>query len=117
MDERPHVQFVMGVRNAMPADEQLLDILLNETRRILPQATWTAAGIGPNQAQVMEWVLARGGDGVCTGLEDNIRISKGRFASSNAELVKRAIDAISRHNARPARPQEARSTLHLDPVA
>ena len=47
MDERPHVQFVMGVQNAMPADERLLDILLEETRRVLPHATWTAAGIGP----------------------------------------------------------------------
>ena len=47
MDERPHVQFVMGVQNAMPADEHLLDILLEETRRVMPQATWTAAGIGP----------------------------------------------------------------------
>src|ERR671938_804575 len=51
MDERHHVQFVMGVQNAMPADERLLDILLEETRRVLPQATWTAAGIGPNQAR------------------------------------------------------------------
>lgn len=51
MDARPHVQFVIGVLNAMPADERLLDILLNETRRILPQATWTAAGIGANQAR------------------------------------------------------------------
>src|SRR3954470_20609174 len=74
MDERPHVQFVMGVQNAMPADEHLLDILLSELRRVLPHATWTAAGIGPNQSRVMEWVLARGGDGVRTGLEDNIRV-------------------------------------------
>ena len=108
IDERPHVQFVMGVRNALPADERLLDILLDESRRILPQTTWTAAGIGANQAQVMEWVLARGGDGVRTGLEDSIRISKDRLASGNAELVKRAVDAISRHDARPATPQEAR---------
>lgn len=116
IDERPHVQFVMGVRNALPADERLLDILLDESRRILPQATWTAAGIGANQARVMEWVLARGGDGVRTGLEDNIRISKDRLASGNAELVKRAVDAISRHDARPATPQEARVALHLNPV-
>src|SRR2546423_12257723 len=32
MDESPHVQFVMGVQNALPADERLLDILLDETR-------------------------------------------------------------------------------------
>src|SRR5215203_4143684 len=92
IDARPHVQFVMGVQNALPPDEHLLDILLAETRRILPQATWTAAGIGPNQAKVMEWVLARGGDGVRTGLEDNIRITKDRLARSNAELVRVAAD-------------------------
>ena len=113
MDERPHVQFVMGVQNAMPADERLLDILLEETRRVLPHATWTAAGIGPNQARVMEWVLARGGDGVRTGLEDNIRITKDRLANSNAELVQIAAEAISRHDGRPATPQEARSMLGL----
>ena len=73
MDERPHVQVVMGVKNALPAEEHLLDLMLGEIRRLLPQATWTAAGIGVNQARVMEWVLARGGDGVRTGLEDNIR--------------------------------------------
>ena len=32
--------------NAMPCEEPLLDILLAETRRVLPRATWTAAGIG-----------------------------------------------------------------------
>src|SRR5215210_4773960 len=68
MDERPHVQFVMSVQNAMPADEHLLDILLEEMRRTLPYATWTAAGIGPNQAEVMGWALDRGADAVRTGL-------------------------------------------------
>src|SRR5215207_8904671 len=94
IDARPHVQFVMGVQNAMPADERLLDILLDETRRILPQATWTAAGIGPNQARVMDWALARGADAVRTGLEDNIRISKDRLAKSNAELVQVAAKCL-----------------------
>jgi len=117
MDERPHVQFVMGVQNAMPADERLLDILLEETRRVLPQATWTAAGIGVNQARVMEWVLSRGGDGVRTGLEDNIRISKDRLAASNAELAGLAAEAIARHGGRPATPAEARRALYLRPVA
>jgi 3-keto-5-aminohexanoate cleavage enzyme len=65
----------------------------------------------------MEWVLARGGDGVRTGLEDNIRIPRDRLASSNAELVKLAVDAIGRYSARPATPQEARLVLHLNPVA
>jgi uncharacterized protein (DUF849 family) len=113
MDERPHVQFVMGVKNAMPAEEHLLDILLAELRRVLPKATWTAAGIGANQARVMEWALARGADGVRTGLEDNIRVSKDRLASSNAELVTLAAETMARHGRRPASPAEARSMLGI----
>jgi uncharacterized protein (DUF849 family) len=117
MNDRPHVQFVMGVKNAMPAEEPLLDILLAETRRVLPNATWTAAGIGMNQARVMEWALQRGADAVRTGLEDNIRISRDRLASSNAELVRLAAEAIARNGRKVARPEEARSLLGLAPAS
>ncbi len=113
MDARPHVQVVMGVKNALPAEEHLLELMLGEIRRVLPDATWTAAGIGANQARVMDWVLARGGDGVRTGLEDNIRLSKDRLAASNAELVQRAVEAAARHGRRPATPAEARRALGL----
>ena len=114
MHESPHVQFVMGVKNAMPAEEPLLDILLNETRRVLPKATWTAAGIGVNQSRVMEWALAREADAVRTGLEDNIRIRKDRLAASNAELVEVAVAMMAnKHGARPASCDEARAKLGL----
>ena len=116
MDERPHVQFVMGVRNAMPADERLLDILLEETRRVIPRATWTAAGIGRNQAVVMDWALRRGADGVRTGLEDNVRISRDRLAAGNAELVSVAADAARRHGRSIATAAEARSLLGIAPA-
>ena len=116
MNDRPHVQFVMGVKNAMPAEEHLLDILLSETRRVLPNATWTAAGIGANQARVMEWVLARGADGVRTGLEDNIRVTRERLARSNAELVQLAAEAVARSGRRVATPEEAHVLLGLRPA-
>jgi len=116
MSAKPHVQFVMGVQNAMPADERLLDILLEETRRVIPGATWTAAGIGREQARVMGWALARGADAVRTGLEDNIRVSKDRLASGNAELVSIAAELIARHDGRPATPAEARARLGLRAV-
>jgi uncharacterized protein (DUF849 family) len=83
MSQNPHVQFVMGVQNALPAEEHLLDILLGETRRVIPGATWTAAGIGRYQSQVMQWALARGTYAVRTGMEDNIRTSRDRLASGN----------------------------------
>lgn len=111
MDDRPHVQFVMGVENALPADEHLLDLLLGELRRLLPKATWTAAGIGRHQAAVMEWALLREADAVRTGLEDNIRITRERLARSNAELVEIAADTISRHRRRVASCAEARAML------
>jgi 3-oxoadipate:acetyl-CoA acetyltransferase len=113
IDQHPHVQFVMGVKNAMPADEHVLDILLGELRRLIPKATWTAAGIGRHQAEVMGWALARGADAVRTGLEDNIRIDKARLAASNAELVSIAGEAVARHGRRVATAAEARSLLGL----
>jgi 3-keto-5-aminohexanoate cleavage enzyme len=113
MSDRPHVQFVMGVKNAMPAEEHLLDILLAELKRVLPRAIWTAAGIGRHQSEVMRWVLERGGDGVRTGLEDNIRITKDRLARSNAELVQVAAELCAEYDVRPATPAKARSMLGL----
>jgi uncharacterized protein (DUF849 family) len=92
-NERPHVQFVMGVKNTMPADERLVDVLLDDTHRILPNASWTAAGIGGSQATVMEWALARSADAVRTGLGGNVSISKDYHPSSNAKFVTRAAEA------------------------
>ena len=113
VDDRPHVQFVLGVQNAMPAEEHLLDILLAELRRVLPKATWTAAGIGRHQAPVMDWALARGAHAVRTGLEDNIRSTRTRLAASNAELVGLAVAAVEGHGRRVAKPAEARAILGL----
>jgi uncharacterized protein (DUF849 family) len=114
MDERPHIQFVMGVQNALPAEERLLDILLKEARHLFPACTWTAAGIGRHQARVMDWALARGADAVRTGLEDNIRVAKDRLAASNAELVAFAADAVRRHGRQVATAEQARALLGLD---
>ncbi|WP_019905062.1 3-keto-5-aminohexanoate cleavage protein [Methylobacterium sp. 77] len=115
MDASPHVQFVMGVKNALPPDERLLDLLLGELRQVLPEATWTAAGIGRHQADVMDWALARGADAVRTGLEDNIRITKHRLAASNAELVGVAVERILGHGRSVAKADEARAILGLAP--
>ena len=116
MSATPHVQFVMGVKNALPAEERLLDIILAELKRVVPGATWTAAGIGRHQSEVMDWALRRGAHAVRTGLEDNIRIGKDRLAGSNAELVRVAVDIVAKHGGRPAKPAEARAALRLRPM-
>ena len=107
-----HVQFVLGIPNALPARERTLDFLIEELGELLPGATWTAAGIGRHQLTVNRWALARGGH-VRTGLEDNIHFERGRLAASNAELVRRVAELCAEHGRRPASPAEARALLGL----
>lgn len=107
-----HVQFVMGVKNAMPTDREAFEFYINTLSRLAPDATWTGAGIGKDQITVSEWSLELGGH--CrTGLEDNIRLDRMTLAPSNAALVKRLVKACSRYGRRPATAQEARALLKL----
>lgn len=107
-----HVQFVMGIPNALPARERTLDFLVEELTSLLPGATWTAAAIGRHQLTANHWALARGGH-ARTGLEDNVYFEKGRLAASNAELVARVAEISAQYGRRPATPAEARRLLGL----
>ena len=109
-----HVQFVMGIPNALPARERLLDFMIEELEDQLPGATWTAAAIGRHQLVANHWALKRGGH-ARTGLEDNVYFDKGRLAASNAELVKRVADLCGAYDRHPATPVEARQLLGLRP--
>jgi uncharacterized protein (DUF849 family) len=108
-----HVQFVMGVKNAMPVDRETFDFYVKTLKRIAPQATWTGAGIGKGQLMLNRWSLEAGGH--CrTGLEDNIRWDEsGKLAPSNAALVKRLADLCGEYGRRPATTAEARQILGL----
>jgi 3-oxoadipate:acetyl-CoA acetyltransferase len=111
----PHVQFVLGVPNAMPARRSIFDFLRSEIADVLPRATWVAAGIGRHQWEVNQWCLETGGH--CrTGLEDNLRAAPDRLAASNAELVKKIADECARFDRRPATAVEARQILGLRPA-
>ena len=116
MDRNAHLQYVLGVKNAMPAERRLLEILVQEGRRVFPDGTWTAAGIGRHQTEVCGWAIAIGGH-VRTGLEDNIRISKDRLAKSNAELVTVAANAVADAGQSVATAATARVLLGLKQAA
>ncbi len=107
-----YVQFVMGVKNAMPADERVLDFYIETLQRYAPDALWCAAGIGQAQLTVNEWSIAKGGH-TRTGMEDNVRLDKSTLAPSNAALVKRAVDICEKHGRPIASWQEARNILGL----
>ena len=110
-----HVQFVMGIINAMPVRREILDFLLRELPEILPGATWTAAGVARHQLQVNRWAAELGGH-LRTGLEDNIRFDNTRLAASNAELVALAAEQCEEFGRHPASPAEARELLSLSPA-
>ena len=111
-----HVQFVMGVKNAMPVDRPTFEFYVATLKRLAPDATWTGAGIGKDQLTLNEWSLELGGH--CrTGLEDNVRWDKTTLAPSNAALVKRVADLCSKYGRRAATVAEARKLLSLPAAA
>ncbi|MBM1311157.1 3-keto-5-aminohexanoate cleavage protein [Sulfitobacter mediterraneus] len=110
-----YIQFVMGVKNAMPVDRPTFDFYIETVKRLAPDAQWCAAGIGPNQVVLNEWSIAAGGH-TRTGLEDNVRWDKETLAPSNAALVQRAADICEKHERPVATPAQARQILGLRPA-
>ena len=112
-----YVQFVMGIKNAMPVDRDVFDYYVRTVERLSPEsgtggAQWCAAGIGAGQLKVNEWCVANGGH-TRTGLEDNVRLNKDRLAPSNAALVSRVVELCEKYERPVATVDQARQILHL----
>lgn len=111
--DRPYVQFVMGVKNAMPVDREVFDFYIRTVKRLFgDDAPWCAAGIGAKQLTVNEWAISSGGH-ARTGLEDNVRLDRDTLAPSNAALVQRAVDLCKKYDRPVATWQQARQILGL----
>ena len=110
-----YIQFVMGVKNAMPADRETFDFYIRTVERLVPDAIWCAAGIGPNQIVLNDWAISAGGH-ARAGLEDNVRLDRDTLAPSNAALIRRAADLCEKYERPVATPSEARQILGLRPV-
>lgn len=116
--DTPYVQFVMGVKNAMPVDREVFDFYVQTVKRLFGEnAPWCAAGIGAHQITLNEWAIDAGGH-ARTGLEDNVRLNKDTLAPSNAALVRRAVEICEAHERPVATWQQAREMLGLkEPAA
>lgn len=110
-----YVQFVMGVKNAMPVDREVFDFYIRTLKRLSPESEWCGAGIGPNQIVLNEWCVSSGGH-ARTGLEDNLRIDRDTLAPSNAALVKRVVALCDKYARPVATPAQARDILGLPQV-
>ncbi|MGI9483952.1 MAG: 3-keto-5-aminohexanoate cleavage protein [Hyphomicrobiales bacterium] len=108
-----YVQFVMGVKNAMPVDRNVFEFYVATLKRLAPDALWCGAGIAKDQIILNEWCISGGGH-VRTGLEDNVRLDRNTLAPSNAALVKRAADLCEKYERPVASALQARSLLGLE---
>ncbi|MEO0918088.1 MAG: 3-keto-5-aminohexanoate cleavage protein [Pseudomonadota bacterium] len=115
--DTPYVQFVMGVKNAMPVDRDVFDFYIRTVKRLFGEdAPWCAAGIGAHQETLNEWAVSSGGH-ARTGLEDNVRLNRETLAPSNAALVRRVVDICARHERPVANWTDARRILGLEEIA
>ena len=109
-----YIQFVMGVKNAMPVDRDVFDYYVKTVNRLSPDAQWCAAGIGKDQITLNDWAVSAGGH-ARTGLEDNVRLDRETLAPSNAALVKRVVELCDKYERPVATWQQAREILELRP--
>lgn len=101
--------FVMGVKYGFSASPESVMY----ARSLLPAgAQWAAFGVGRFEFPMVAQAWLAGGH-VRVGLEDNIYISHGVLAESNAALVKRASDIVHSLGGKLATAQEAREQLGL----
>ena len=104
-----HYQFVLGVTGGMPGDAATLSYLLP---RMQPGSTWSITGIGKAHMPCMLMGLAMDCDGLRVGLEDNIYMEKGVYAT-NVSLVERAVRLAENAGRSIATAAEAREILGL----
>jgi len=104
-----HFQFVLGVKGAIPAREDVVQYL----RTLVPaDATWAVAATGRMQQPMTELAMRLGGH-ARVGLEDNIYLGKGVLSEGSAPLVARAAAYARSIGRTPVEPKRARELLGI----
>lgn len=104
-----HFDFVLGIPGACPGTPEDLMFMVN---KLPADATWTVAGIGRSQLPLTTMAILMGGH-VRVGFEDNVYLSRGVKATSNADFVERVVRIAKELNREVATPEEARRILNI----
>ena len=107
-----YLQFVMGILGGIPATPDNLVFLVETARKTIGDFQFSVCAAGRFQFRMCTQSLLLGGN-VRVGLEDNLYLSKGALAKSNAEQVEKIIRIARELELEPATPQEAREILKL----
>ena len=108
VDGDPMFQLCLGIPHASPATPEILTVMKN----LLPaNANWSAFGISRFEFDIVAQAASQGGN--CrVGLEDNLYLKRGEFAS-NQQLVERAVRIIREIGREPATPAQAAQRLGI----
>jgi uncharacterized protein (DUF849 family) len=108
IDGPPLYQLCLGIPWGAPYNTETMAYQKSQ----LPEgAVWAAFGIGRNQMQAVAQATLLGGH-VRVGLEDNLYLEKGVFAT-NGSLVEKAVKLIEILGTKIATPDEGRAILGL----
>jgi uncharacterized protein (DUF849 family) len=111
IEDPPMFQLCLGILYASPATAEAMTFLCS----LLPEsARWSAFGVARRQFPIAEEAVAQGGN-LRVGLEDNLYLAKGEYAS-NGQLVEKAAEIVRGGGAEPAEPARAREILGLAPA-
>jgi 3-keto-5-aminohexanoate cleavage enzyme len=110
IDDPPYFQLCMGVRWGIEATPENLIFMKS---KLPPNARWSLLGVGRAQLSMIALGILLSGS-IRVGLEDNIYLRKGVLATSNAQLVQKAVGLVRLLEHQPATPNEARQMLGID---
>jgi len=108
MASHPDYNFVMGVASGMPADPELLPLLVGYRR---PESPWQVTAIGRADVWPLHQKAAELGGNLRTGVEDTFYLPDGERARGNGDLIESLVTCARQAGREIASPDEARETL------
>ena len=107
------LQLIFGIMGAIqPSVENLVFMKSTADRLFGKDYLWSVLPTGRHEFNLCTVGAIMGGN-VRVGMEDNLYLSKGRLAKSNAEMVEKMVHILKELDLEPTSPQETRAMLKL----
>ena len=108
VNDPPWYQICLGIPWGAPANTSAMKTMADMVPK---EGMWAGFGIGRHEMPMVAQAVLLGGN-VRVGLEDNLYLEKGVFAS-NGQLVEKAVRIVEDLGAKILTPSETRETLKL----
>jgi uncharacterized protein (DUF849 family) len=108
MVDEPDYNLVMGVASGMPADVDMLDVIVRHVRDGCP---WQVTAIGRENIWPLHRRAAELGGNLRTGLEDTFYLPSGERARGNGELVDALVSSAREVGREISSPRQTRATM------